>query len=180
MIRVGENPPARFPARAIGEAVGPWWVAKVKPRMEKALAFDFVKNNVEYYLPMYVKVARRKDNNKPRKSVIPLFPGYICFAMETPRNIFITGRVVNIVEIRNQQRFIGELTQIYTALEAGIPLEPCEYSFEPGNAVVVHRGPLRGVRGVISRISDQYKLILSVDCLGSAVVTIDAAMVKPA
>ena len=46
MKRINENPPARFPARAITEAAAPWWVAKVKPRQEKAIAFDFIRNSV--------------------------------------------------------------------------------------------------------------------------------------
>jgi len=42
MKRVSENPPARFPARTIHEAEGVWWIAKVMPRQEKALAFDCI------------------------------------------------------------------------------------------------------------------------------------------
>ena len=77
MRNVTDNPPARFPDRPIGEAELPWFVAHVKPRQEKAAADDCLRLGVEYYLPMFTRVTRRRDNNKPRKSVLPLFPGYI-------------------------------------------------------------------------------------------------------
>jgi len=181
MKRVSENPPSRFPDRPIREAAHPWWVAKIKPRQEKALAFDFIKNNVEYYLPLVTKVTRRKDNNKPRKSVLPLFPGYIsfCAAEGNAANVYKTGRVVSIIEIRHQRRFSEELTQIYQALESGVVLEPVSVSYPPGTPVYVHAGPLKGIRGIITRVQDSERLVLSVAGLGQASMIIDSAYVKP-
>jgi transcription antitermination factor NusG len=181
MKRVDENPPARFPQRPIAEAQGLWWVAKVKPRQEKAIAADFIKKNIEYYLPFVTKVTRRKDNNKPRKSVLPLFPGYISFCGPEAgaTSIYKTGRVVSIIEIRHQRRFSDELTQIYRALSTGAALEPISASYPPGTAVYVYTGPLRGVQGVITRIQDSQRFVLSVAGLGQASMVIDAAFVKP-
>jgi transcription antitermination factor NusG len=181
MKRVSENPPARFPERPIADAQGLWWVAKVKPRQEKALAFDFIKSETEYYLPLITKVTRRKDNNKPRKSVLPLFAGYISFcAPQTgATGIYKTGRVVSIIEIRYQKRFSEELSQIYQALSSGVPLEPVEAAYPPGTPVYVHAGPLRGVQGIITRVQDSQRLVLSVTGLGQASMVIDTAFVKP-
>jgi transcription antitermination factor NusG len=181
MKRLSENPPARFPARPIGKAEGPWWIAKVKPRQEKALAFDLVRNHIEYYLPMVVHVTRRRDNNKPRKSVLPLFPGYIsfCGTEAVPRDIYRTGRVVSIITIKYQERFIREIGQIYQAIETGAVLDPLSVSYSPGTTVVVSAGPLRGLTGVIARVQDSDRLVLSVAGLGQASMVIDAAMVKP-
>jgi len=97
MKRTGENPPIRYPDTPIDSAVNRWWVARVKPRMEKACALDFLEQKIEYFLPLYTKVTRRRDNNKPRKSVLPLFPGYICFAMAVPKDIYKTGRIATII-----------------------------------------------------------------------------------
>ena len=180
MIRVNENPPARHPQRPIGQAEALWWVAKIKPRQEKAMAFDFIARNIEYYLPLVTKVTRRKDNNKPRKSIVPLFSGYISFSAkkESLRDVVKTGRVVNIIEIRHQKHFIEELTQIYNALEQGIALEPCVESFAEGTLVCVQSGPLRGIKGIISKVHNQNKLIVSVEGLGQAAIAVDAALVK--
>ena len=181
MKRVDENPPSRHPHRPIGEAQAPWWVAKVKPRQEKALAFDFIRQAIEYYLPLFTKVVRRKDNNKPRKSILPLFPGYISFSAEKPRlrDALRTNRVVNIIEIRHQKRFVDELSQIFLALEHGIAVEPFDEVYPEGTKVLVVSGPLRGIRGVIAKIHNNNKLILSVEGLGRAAVAVDSSQVKP-
>jgi transcriptional antiterminator RfaH len=129
---------------------------------------------------MFTKVIRRRDNNKPRKSVLPLFPGYICFAAPSgfERDVFRTGRVVSIIEVRHQRRFVNELEQIYASLAANAPLQPC-YDLVPGEEAVVISGPLRGIRGTVVKMQSESKLILSVDGLGRAAMVIDAYMVKP-
>lgn len=182
MIPLSKNPPPRFPGRPIHDAEAPWWVAKVKPRQEKALAFDFVNRHIEYYLPMYTKVTRRRDNNKPRKSIICLFPGYISFCAPkgTERSTFSTNRVVRLVEVRNQTHFKKQLEQVYHTFELGVPLEPLDASnLKRGELVEVVSGPMRGIRGTIQRMHSTHKLILSVDMLGKAAVNVDASLVKP-
>jgi transcriptional antiterminator RfaH len=180
MKRVDENPPDRFPVeRPIDEAAHPWWIAKLKPRQEKAMADDFIKRGIEYYLPMYTKVTRRKDNNKPRKSVLPLFPGYISYAPQpgSARTIFTTGRVVSVIEVRHQKRFIYELNQVYRSLKGGFPLEPLE-TYEVGALVHVKGGPLRGIEGRIVKLQSGSRLVLEVEGLGRAAMMVDASMVK--
>lgn len=179
MRHLTDNPPTRFPDRPIDEAEFPWWVAKVKPRQEKAFAEDLLRAEVEYYLPLYTKVTRRRDNNKPRKSIVPLFPGYVSFAQRTPEHIYTGGRVVNIISIRHQKRFVHELTQIYQALEAGASLEPLMERYDPGAEVRVRSGPMRGVVGIITRVHNQTRLVLSVEPFGTASLSIDSAMVEP-
>ncbi len=182
MKRIDENPPARHPDRPVSQAPGPWWVAKVKPRQEKALAFDLIKADIEYYLPFVTKVTRRKDNNKPRKSVLPLFAGYISFSGNDPeaRGLYKTGRVVSVISIKHQRHFVEELTQIYQAIERGVVLEPLTVAYAPGALVTVAAGPLRGLTGAIVRIQDADRLVLSVAGLGHASMVIDSALVKPA
>jgi transcription antitermination factor NusG len=181
MRRMSDNPPSRFPERPIAEADLPWFVAHVKPRMEKAVADDCVRKTIEYYLPMATKVTRRKDNNKPRKSVLPLFPGYICIAgnTETYHSLYATGRIASIIEIKYQKKFIAELGQIYSVLEKGVVLEPCTGLFAAGTEVCVVAGPMKGIRGIVTNIKNPNRILLSVEGLGQAVMTVEAAMVKP-
>ncbi|MBD3422603.1 MAG: hypothetical protein GF398_21010 [Chitinivibrionales bacterium] len=180
MYRVNDNPPARFPQRPLQEAEGVWWVAKLKPRQEKLMAFDLIENETEFYLPLYTKTIRRRDNNKPRKTVLPLFPGYICFCCRKglEHSLYGTRRVVNLVPVRHQKRFIEEMGQIYRSLEQGAPLEPL-YQFFEGDEVRVVSGPLRGIHGVIIKAQNNHKLVLSVEGLGRAAMYVDAATVKP-
>jgi transcription antitermination factor NusG len=180
MRKVSDNPPTRYPQRPIGEAENPWFVAHVKPRQEKALADDCCHLEIEYYLPMVTHVTRRKDNNKPRKSILPLFPGYISFTgtQETHFKLYATGRIASIIAIKHQKKFIAELSQIYSLLENGVPLEPLDFQYTEGAEVRVLAGPLQGIQGVVISVKNQKKLVLSVEGLGQAIMTIDAAMVK--
>lgn len=181
MLPLSENPPTRYPSRPIHESTDKWWVAKVKPRQEKALAHDLVKWDVEYYLPMYTKIARRKDNNKRRKSILCLFPGYLSFCSQIgfEREIYTSNRIVNLVEVKNQSHFKKELEQIYHTLDLGISLEPVDsLMMKPGQLVLVESGPMKGIQGTIVKIHSGHKLIISVDLLGMAAVSIDASLVK--
>ncbi|MBN1982769.1 MAG: hypothetical protein JW795_14645 [Chitinivibrionales bacterium] len=182
MLPLSKTPPTRFPKRLIQEAEALWWVAKVKPRQEKALAFDCIERNMEYYLPMYTKAQRRKDNNKLRKSMLCLFPGYFCYNVSAERRqeIFSTNRIVNIVEVKSQKKFIKELEQIYHTIDLGVAIEPLPLAdVKPGQRVEVIAGPLMGICGTMLKLHSGSKLILSVDMLGRAVISVDSSMVKP-
>ena len=145
------------------------------------MASDFIERNIEYYLPMVTKVTRRKDNNKPRKSVLPLFAGYIsyCGDKTIQGELFRTGRIVNFIEIKYQKHFIKELQQIERMLGHGIPLEPLDMEFFPGQNVEVVSGPLKGTQGQIAKIHNIDKLILTVEGMGRAAMMIDSGIVKP-
>ena len=171
-------PPSRFPNTPIEQAKERWWIAKVKPRQEKQLAFDFLEFGIEYYLPLYEKLTIRPGTNKKRYFKVPLFPGYICFAQNVPQDIFKTGRVVNLIEIKNQNRFIKEISSIYMAFEHGLVVEPVTQPIAVHSQVEVTSGILKGIQGVVNSINDQLSLILEVDGLGSAAVHIDVSQVR--
>lgn len=169
--------PSRFPDRPLDSAPERWWIAKVKPRQEKLLAEDFLHDHIEYYLPLYVRNTPRKGSTSPRLFHIPLFPGYIAFSQDKPHNIFSSGRVVNLIEIKNQQRFIRQLNQIYFLLQGNAPVEPAGEAYAEGTEVEVIKGPFAGTRGKLTKNSAS-GIILNVDCLGVATLKIDVAWVK--
>ncbi len=170
--------PSRYPERPINEAEERWWIAKVKPRQEKQLAADFLKAGIEYYLPLYTKNTPRPGTKHRRLFHLPLFPGYISFAQNQPHNIFRSGRIVNIIEVRNQKRFVNELNQIYFALQNNAQLEPCSETFSEGTPVKVVFGPLAGITGIVCKDNASAKLILAVEGLGSAMITINRLWVR--
>lgn len=169
--------PSRFPDRPLDAANEKWWVAKVKPRQEKLLAEDFLHYHIEYYLPLYVRNTPRKGSKSPRLFHIPLFPGYIAFSQDKPNNIFSSGRVVNLIEIKNQKRFIRQLNQIYFLLQGNAPVEPAGETYDEGTEVEIIKGPFVGTRGILSK-NTAAGIILNVDCLGVATLKIDIAWVK--
>ena len=181
MLPLSKNPPSRYPEGPLLKGGKPWWVAKVKSRQEKAFAFDLLKREIEYYLPMIMKITRRKDNNKPRKSILPLFSGYVSFCAEQhdARNLFTTNRVSSIIEVRGQNEFIRQLNKIYHTIDLKIPIEPVSLAkLELGLEVEVDAGPMRGTRGKVVKNLSGNKIAIFVEGLGVAVITVDAAMVS--
>lgn len=178
-----DNPVARFPeGRALAEDLGLWTVAHVKSRQEKAFAHDLARWGVPYYLPLVEKRTRRRDNNKPRKSIMPLFTGYLAFALEREQRekIYRTHRVANILEVSEQQQFVDELEQVRQVLESGaeVNLVP---TFRPGEPVRVRSGPLMGLEGEVLRQKGQTQFIIRVQMFNQAVsVELDEMYMEPA
>jgi transcription antitermination factor NusG len=125
---------------------------------------------------------RRADNNKPRKSILPLFPGYISICGNPGFELLLykTNRIVSIIKIKYQLRFMRELLTIRQAQESGLSLEPLETTFVPGDRVEVISGALKGVVGVVNKVKDVCKLVVAVEGLGMAAMTIDSSLVRPA
>ncbi|MBN1575274.1 MAG: hypothetical protein JW913_01885 [Chitinispirillaceae bacterium] len=171
-------PPTRYPDRPLDQATERWWVAKVKPRQEKQLAADFLKEGIEYYLPLYEKNTPRPGTKHRRIFHVPLFPGYISFAQNQPHDIYRTGRVVNIIEILHQKRFVKELSQIYYALQGNAPLQPITDTFAEGTLVKIIHGPFAGIVGIVDKDPASTRLILSVECLGNAALTIERSWIR--
>jgi transcription antitermination factor NusG len=86
--------------------------------------------------------------------------------------------VVNLIEIKNQNRFIKEISAIYMAFEHGLVVEPVTQPVVVQSKVEVISGILKGIQGVVTSIKDQLSLILEVNGLGSAAVHIDVSQVR--
>lgn len=178
MYRKDNNPPVTNSTCSIAEARYRWWVLKVKPKQEKLLAFDLMRRNIDYYLPLYTKVTKRKDNGKPRKSIVPLFKGYLCVNADKPTECYLSNRVVNIIEVRNQTRFVKELEQIGRILSEGVSIEPYAGNCRLGTKVKIESGPMQGVQGVVEKANGTARIVLSVGELGMTSVVIDPRLVR--
>jgi len=158
------------PGRDLQADLGFWKVARIRSRNEKALARDCEAMGIPFYLPLYVKRARRRDNNKPRQSLLPLFPGYFPFVAreDHQRRLLETGRVAQIMEIPDQRRFVDDLLQIWKTLESGTAILGVE-SITPGQTVRIQEGPLAGMTGIVKEVRDQRSLLLAVEAFQMAV-----------
>jgi hypothetical protein len=174
------NPPPISFETSILEKEGTWWVAKVKPRQEKAFAFDLLKQGVDYCLPYYEKKTLRSDG-KFRKSILVLFPSYVPFISERPYDFLKLGRITTILPVEAQQRFKKELHYLFLANASGTLIEPVlkTEQFLQGEPVEIIAGPLSGATGVvINTKNEKSAVILSIDGLGCAKIVIDVKEIK--
>lgn len=164
--------------QTIQDFTGRWWVAHTKSRNEKALARDLICKNISYFLPMTSKVIRRKG--RTIRSLLPLFNGYLFFCGEQEQRIALlrTNRVANVIEVKDQETLLYELSQIEQALLAGAPLTPYKY-IKAGQLCRVTAGPLADLHGVVVRTKNATRLVLQIDMLGQAAsVEIDIDMIE--
>ena len=180
MLKASENPPIIWPeGESIRDFPGLWWVAHTKSRNEKALAHDLIGKNINYFLPMTWKVQRKK--HRTIRSLLPLFNGYLFFCGEENERVetLRTNRVANIIEVKNQQMLLNELSQIEQALAAGAPLTPYKY-LKTGQQCKVIAGPLLDLQGIVVTTKNETRLVLQIDMLGQAAsVEIDIDMIEP-
>jgi len=178
-LNVSENPPIIWPeVESIREYTGQWWVAHTKSRNEKALAHDLISREISYFLPMTWKV--RRKSRRTIKSLLPLFSGYLFFCGDDNQRteLLKTDRVANLIEVKDQEKFLGELEQIERVLQTGTTLMPHKY-VKVGQKCRVVAGPLMGLQGIVVNTKGMMRLVLQVDMLGQAAsVEIDIDMIE--
>lgn len=179
MLKESENPPIIWPEeKSIIDFEGQWWVVHTKSRNEKALANDLMQKGICYFLPMSWKI--RRTRGRKIRSLLPLFGGYMFFCGNENQRLEVlrTHRVANLIEVKNPEKFLKELTPIEQALLAGADLTPHKY-IEAGQLCQVIAGPLAGARGIAIKTMGKTKLVLQVEMLGQAVsVEIDTDLIE--
>lgn len=179
MLKVSENPPLVWPeGKPLGQFAGLWWVAHTKSRNEKALAHDLIGRQVSYFLPMSWKV--RHTRGRRIKSLLPLFSGYLFFCGNEKQRLeaLKTNRIASLIEVKDQELLISELSAIERALQSGADLRRHKY-IRTGQRCRVTAGPLRDIEGVVQQSRTGARLILKVDMLGQAAsVEVDSDLIE--
>ena len=181
MLKLSENPAVIFPDDCLSreEYNGQWWVAHTKARNEKALAWQLLKMEIAYFLPLVEKTTTR--GKRKFKSLLPLFGGYVFFCgdEEDRYKALTTNRIANVIPVADQKLFISQLSDVHVALTCGAEVDPFPSVVE-GKRCVVTAGPLKGVEGIVEKKESVTKILLKVDILGqSAAVTIDPSYLEP-
>jgi transcription antitermination factor NusG len=158
-----------------------WYAIRVRPRSEKLVAAALRSKQYEEFVPLYQKRSRWSDRIKSID--LPLFPGYVfCradFAGRPP--VVTTPSVIGILSFGGRPALISEqeIHAIRIALRSGLKSEPCPYLRE-GDRVRIVQGPLVGIEGVLSRLKNDWRVVLSIDVLcRSVAVEIDRAWATP-
>ena len=181
MLKLSDNPTIIYPDDCLSreEYTGQWWVAHTKARNEKALAWQLLKMEIAYFLPLVEKTSIK--GKRKFKSLLPLFGGYLFFCgdEEDRYKALTTNRIANIIPVADQESFTSQLRDVHAALTCGAEVDPFPSVVE-GKRCVVTSGPLRGVEGIVEKKESVTRIMLKVDILGqSAAVTIDPSFLEP-
>jgi transcription antitermination factor NusG len=155
---------------------GAWYALYVRPHAERAVARHLEEKGHRSFVPVYR--SRRHWSDRIKELDLPLFPSYV-FLMTREHAI---GRVVTIPGVI---RVLGvgkspvpvdsaEIDALQRLVAYGTDPRPWPF-FRAGQPVEITAGPLRGVRGLIERVGNGTRLIVSISLLQRSVaVEIDA------
>jgi transcription antitermination factor NusG len=158
-----------------------WYAVRVRSNYETNVGTVLDHKGVERFLPTYR--SRRKWADRVKTLDLPLFPGYVfCRIRLDERNLVLTtGGVVDIVSIGRVPAPVSdaEIEAIRTVVQSPAHAEPWPF-LKIGETVRIHSGALAGLEGILIRVKNSWRLVISVTLLERSVaVEIDAAYVSP-
>lgn len=159
-----------------------WFALRVRSNYEQPVSSLLSAKGIEEFLPTYR--SRRIWSDRVRDVRLPLFPGYVfCrIPMEERSLALATTGVVNMLGVQGRPLPIDdqEIAAVRQMIESKSLVEPWPF-LRIGQRVKVRRGPLAGVEGILLKVKDSCRLVVSLTLLGRSVATeIDAAYVSPA
>lgn len=147
-----------------------WFAVRVKSNFEKSTALALRSRDLEEFLPVYRQ--RRRCADRFKEIEVPLFSGYVFCRIDINNRlpVLTIPGVVHIVGFGRMPVPVDEteLANIRTMVTSRLPLEPWPF-FKAGQRVVIERGPLCGVEGVVTEVKKNYRLVASVTLLQRSV-----------
>lgn len=158
-----------------------WYAAYTRPNHEKKVAEQLELRNIEQLLPLYRAMREWKDRKV--NLMRPLFPGYVFVhtsLRERLRVLEVPG-IASLVGFGNQPVCMPEedIQFLRRCMNHKADVEPYPYA-SVGSRVRVKSGPLAGLRGVVVRLKNRRRLVLSFDLIQrSATVEADQIDIEP-
>ena len=157
-----------------------WHALYTRHQHEKTIASVLTNKKFEVFLPLYSAVHSWKDRQK--QLVMPLFPCYVFVrgGLDRKLDIITTPGVHAFVTSAGQPAAIPEeqIDAVRRATENSLRVEPHPF-LKTGDRVRVKAGLLEGVEGILIRKKNIYRLVISVELLGSsAAVEVDSFSVE--
>jgi transcription antitermination factor NusG len=157
-----------------------WHVVFVRSNQEKRVTERLTGLGVEAFLPCYSSVRQWKDRRV--KLQLPLFPSYVFVHVQHQERAkaLSVSNVVSFVGARNSPAVIAEDEIAWirsgTQHESVMP-HSCLVA---GQRVVVTAGALAGLEGVLVRIQNRARVVISVSSIARAfAVEVDSHSVEP-
>jgi transcription antitermination factor NusG len=158
-----------------------WYAIYTKHQHEKNAANILSKKGFDVLLPLFRSTHRWKDRSQVVQ--LPLFPCYVFLqaSLERKSEVLRTPGVFWFVGNGGRTCAIpyGEIDAIRRATRGPAKFEPHPY-LKSGDRVRIRSGALAGVEGFLTRIKNEFRVVLSVELLQKAVaVEVDFSIVEP-
>jgi transcription antitermination factor NusG len=143
-----------------------WYAIRVRSNFEPSTNAYLTANGWETFLPTYAE--RRRWSDRVKQVEAPLFPGYVFCHMDIQlRQMAVRAPgFVNIV--RAGGHFLpvpdSEIAAVRAIVNSPVWRMPWPY-LSVGERVIIQRGPLAGVEGILVAQRNEHRLIVSIELL---------------
>lgn len=159
----------------------PWFAIRVRSNHERVAALHLRERGFEEFSPSYQTRRRWSDRMKTVEQY--LFPGYV-FSRFNPEDrlpVLTVPGVVSLVGLGKTPCPIPdqEIENIRKMVQSGLLVRPWPF-LEVGQRVLIERGPLAGVEGILQDVKGKFRLVVSISLLHRAVsAEVDRTWVRP-
>lgn len=159
----------------------PWFAVRVRSNREQTVSLHLREQGLEQFCPSYHVETQWTDRKKLTEKF--LFPGYV-FCRVNPSDrlpVLIVPGVVGLISFGQVPAPIPdiEIEQIRMMVRSGLPVAPWPY-LKQGDRVLIERGPLEGLEGILQRTKGKYRLVVSLNLLQRSVAAeVDRSWVRP-
>jgi transcription antitermination factor NusG len=159
----------------------PWFALRVRSNHERVAAQHLRSRGFEEFSPTFRTQRQWSDRKKQVDEF--LFPGYV-FCRLNPENrlpvVTIPG-AVGLVGFGNGPEAIpeSEIESVRKMVGSGLLVGPWPF-LAAGQTVLIERGPLRGVEGILQEVKKAFRLVVSVHLLQRSVsAEVDRSWIRP-
>ena len=159
----------------------PWFAVRVRSNCERTVATLLEQKGYQRFLPTCQVRTRWSDRIKTSDRI--LFPGYVfcsfnpCYRLP----ILSTPGVLHLVGVGKEPVPVPEveMSALWTSLQSGAAVGPWPY-LQSGDRVIVERGALAGVEGIVTHFKGGCRLVVSIAMLQRSIAAeIERDWVRP-
>jgi transcription antitermination factor NusG len=131
------------------------------------------------FAPVYL--SKRRWSDRVKQLELPLFPGYVfCrFRSDQRLTVLTTPGIASIVGFGSVPAPVSdeEIASVRAITQSGLPYGPWPY-VRIGDCVRIDTGCMRGMRGTLVRLRDDFRVVVNVELLQRSVaVEIDRELI---
>lgn len=167
--------------RQIERVVYPWFALRVRSNRERIVTVHLRDRGYEEFSPSYVAQRQWSDRQKTIERF--LFPGYVFCRLDPQYRLPVLSvpGVVDLVGFGKVPSSIPdhEIERVRTMVQSGLLVTPWPF-LEVGNTVLIERGPLAGLEGILQEVKGKFRLVVSIRLLQRSVsAEIDRIWIRP-
>jgi transcription antitermination factor NusG len=153
----------------------------VRSHREQIVSLHLREKGFEQFCPSYFVESQWTDRTKLTEKF--LFPGYV-FCRINPSDrlpVLIVPGVVGLISFGKAPAAIPdiEIERVRRMVQSGLPVAPWPY-LQQGDRVLIERGPLEGLEGILLRTKGKYRLVVSLNLLQRSVsAEVDRSWIRP-